>query len=175
MHCKTVRKNLVMFLEGVIQPELRNMIKGHLSSCGDCQREYEIQVEARTTLRAVPSVSKPEFFWSVLQERINQHLTGTGIPDRKGIRKVPFFFKEPRIRFAATLALIIIALGSLFWGGKFFFKEQWQATTGVPNGEEIEFYLEEHDLSQGGLMSSQSAFAGTIIQTEYSSDKKHKK
>lgn len=167
MHCRTVHKYLVGYLDGSIPEELLVKIREHLSTCPHCNQEVTEQVAIRDALQSIPSPVRSEQFWMSLEQAVAIRLSYKRKEVRKSIRSYPIFFERPRLAFGGLAIALLLIILSIFWNGGSLWEKSMHSAKAAPNGEEVEFYLEEHDLTQGGTAFTQSAFAGVVIGSDH--------
>ncbi len=165
MHCKTVRNYREPYFDGLLHARISEAIDEHLARCSRCRHEFEVQREMRDALRDMPGVTRSPEFWSDLERSIHMKLSESRTPadfDENDYDRIPFF----KFKYQLTAALLIMTfiISSIVWDVLRHPGDETQLVAGNGNGEEIEFYLEEHDLAKGSSAMTQSAFAGVVFQ-----------
>ena len=160
MKCKTVRKYFNSYLSDTLHHTLRSAVERHIADCRQCREDFKTQSEMRMLLRNMPAVVRSESYYEGLKRSIHHKLMEreTGEPLKYSRDYVP-----PRIKVYSFAAVFLIMLASVLFYISDYSEDAMLTENGL-NGEEIDFYLEEHEFSQGCNALVQSAFAGLIMQ-----------
>ena len=165
MRCKAVQNYCEPYLNGLLHTRLAECIEHHLLQCRECGREYASQREIRSLLHGMPEISRPDDFWASLEHSIRAKISESRNPaafDEDEFNWSPFF--RFRYQLAAVTLIVTLVVSSIIWDAwRHTGEEAFLVKTGG-NGEDIDFYLEEHDFAQGSNALSQSAFAGVMFQ-----------
>lgn len=71
--CKTVRDELVAFLDGESSSPAADLIRRHLGSCPDCQKEAELLAEVGESVSALPLLEPRGDHLDRLQTKLYRH------------------------------------------------------------------------------------------------------
>jgi hypothetical protein len=79
MGCEKVREKFSLLLEGDLSPSEEKVIKEHLSSCPECQKDFEQFKKTMGWLHSVGEVETPEGFLSEVYKKLeDRKRTGSG-------------------------------------------------------------------------------------------------
>ena len=70
MECKKIREKFSSLLEGDLSPLEEKMIKEHLSSCSECQKDFETFKKTMNWLHSVDEVQAPEGFLTEIYQKM---------------------------------------------------------------------------------------------------------
>jgi hypothetical protein len=70
MECEKIREKFSSLLEGDLNPSEEKMIKEHLSSCPECQKDFETFKKTMEWLHSVDQVEAPEGFLTELYQKM---------------------------------------------------------------------------------------------------------
>lgn len=107
MRCKTVRRLLSDYIEGILDVEKSEKIRSHLEACDGCMQELEEHRAYREKMALLRDVHTPEGFLEGVRVRIRSEATGDAVKERKRL----FFpgYKLP-LELAGALAVVLIAV-----------------------------------------------------------------
>ena len=164
MQCKAVQNYCESYWNGLLHTRLAESIEHHLARCHDCSREYATQREIRSLLHGMPEISRPDDFWSSLECSIRERISESRNPAvfDEAEFNLPSVFRF-RYQLAAAMLILMLIISSIVWDAWRYSGEESLLVKTNGSGEDIDFYLEEHDLAQGHNALSQSAFAGVVF------------
>jgi predicted anti-sigma-YlaC factor YlaD len=70
MECEKIREKFSSLLEGDLSPFEEKMIKEHLSSCLECQRDFETFKKTMNWLHSVDQVETPDGFLTEIYQKM---------------------------------------------------------------------------------------------------------
>jgi hypothetical protein len=70
MECEKIREKFSSLLEGDLNPSEEKMIKEHLSSCPECQKDFETFKKTMNWLHSVDEVEAPEGFLTEIYQKM---------------------------------------------------------------------------------------------------------
>ena len=70
MECEKIRDKFSSLLEGYLSPSEEEMIKEHLSSCPECQKDFETFKKTMNWLHSVDEVEAPEGFLTEIYQKM---------------------------------------------------------------------------------------------------------
>jgi len=76
MECEQIREKFSLLLEGELNPSEGKIVRGHLASCSECQRDFETFKKTMDWLHSVEEVQAPEGFLTEVYQKME---------DRKGV------------------------------------------------------------------------------------------
>jgi hypothetical protein len=110
MKCKHVQQYLLDYSEQVLDLDKRQLVEEHLHHCPECTKELQDIEQTLQMLQSLPVQEPPETFWPVFTSDVMRQIRKMEPVSPK------YFFFFPNVRVAmATLALLVIIGGGLFW------------------------------------------------------------
>jgi hypothetical protein len=111
MKCKEARDRFSSLMEEELLPEEEKELKGHLSSCSDCERNFQKFQETIHRLHSVEDLDPPEGFLAEIQEKLEERArTAPQVTQAAGRG----FLFSPRVKLplqaAAMVAVLFIVL-----------------------------------------------------------------
>jgi len=106
MTCSEIENQLVAYMEGILSPEDRKNIEGHLASCLHCSRALAGLKKTEELLHNLEDVEPPPFFEQRIMARIREDAA-----QKKGILRrlfYPLYIKVP-VQVVATLVVAVFA------------------------------------------------------------------
>lgn len=107
MNCKSVKENLMFFLENELPEERRIEMETHLKTCPDCTHLLEEFSQLWGTLEHREKIQPSPYFWTRLKQRIVEYEEG---------RKPVFGWLEGLVRRARPAVAIAVLLICVFLG-----------------------------------------------------------
>jgi hypothetical protein len=110
MDCEKVRDQFSSLWEGELTPPKERILREHLSSCLECQREFERFEKTMQWLGSVGEVEVPEGFLSELRKKMEERKRA--LQDEKARGKwfnFPLSFKLP-VQAVAMVAIVFLVL-----------------------------------------------------------------
>ena len=107
MRCKTVRRLLSDYAEGVLDVEKSEKVRSHLEACDGCMQKLEEHRAYMEKVALLRDVRAPEGFLEGVKARIRSEANGDAVKERKRL----FFpgYKLP-LELAGALAVVLIAV-----------------------------------------------------------------
>jgi predicted anti-sigma-YlaC factor YlaD len=106
MNCKSVKENLVFFLENELPEERRIQMENHLKNCPDCSRLLEEFSPLWQGVQQRERIQPSPYFWTPLKQKITEYEQG-----RKpvfGLIGGLIRLTRPAVAVAATLICIFL-------------------------------------------------------------------
>ncbi|HOO46844.1 MAG TPA: zf-HC2 domain-containing protein, partial [Deltaproteobacteria bacterium] len=115
MNCKDVRENLSMYIDDMLDKQIRTLVEEHLAVCEACRQEHESLVRVIEELKVAGTMKAPEGFLETLHERLDEPSYWERI---KELLFVPAQIKIP-LEFAAlsVVAVLVFTVYSLYMPG----------------------------------------------------------
>ncbi len=107
MECRKIREMLAPYLEGVVTPEQRLLVREHLSSCGECKAVVEDLKKTIELMKSLEEVEPPPWLSQKIMAYVREEA------EKKGGILRRFFFplhiKVPLEVFATFLIVGLVA------------------------------------------------------------------
>jgi predicted anti-sigma-YlaC factor YlaD len=107
MNCKSVKENLVFFLENELPEERRIQMENHLKNCPDCSRLLEEFSLLWEGVQQREKIQPSPYFWTKLKQRIVEYEEG---------EKPVFGWIEGLIRLTRPAVVVAAMLICIFLG-----------------------------------------------------------
>ena len=62
MHCNEIQSRLSVFLDDELEPEIRQLVKGHINKCVECREALKALQRVDRRIKDFPSIPAPEGF-----------------------------------------------------------------------------------------------------------------
>jgi len=109
MDCEKVRDQFSSLWEGELTPPKKRILREHLSSCSECQREFERFEKTMQWLGSVGEVEVPEGFLPELRKKMEERKRGLqGEKARGKWFNFPLSFKLPAQAFAMVVIVFLV-------------------------------------------------------------------
>jgi len=107
MNCKSVKENLMFFLENELPEERRIEMETHLKTCPDCTHFLEEFSQLWGTLEHREKIQPSPYFWTRLKQRIVEY---------EEQRKPIFGWLEGLVRWGRPAVAVAVLLICIFLG-----------------------------------------------------------
>jgi len=167
MKCKEFIKNIIQYQKGEINSSLKEEIDSHLSKCPNCREELNISKEMAEVLHNVDVIKRDDFFWNDLYRNVRNLRMGYRIareeyPSESYVLSFwDRFLKPALVGFSFGLLLFLSFLYFDLKSGGLLGRGEASFTS-----DEIEFYINEHSLSENGNIFSQEGITSVFVSTQ---------
>lgn len=167
MKCKEFIKNIIQYQRGEVNSFLKEEIDSHLSKCADCREELNVSIEMAEVLHNVDVIKRDDYFWKDLYKnarnlRIGYRIAREKYPSESYVLSFwDRFLKPALVGFSFGLLLFVSFLyfdlksGGLLGRGEVSF-----------TSDEIDFYINEHSLSENGNIFSQEGLTSVFVSVQ---------
>ena len=111
MFSKHVSKKLSAYCHDELSPNESRLMAEHLIGCASCRTEFDEVKAGAEMLVELPLLPAPESLWAGIERALDHQR----VEPRQLSQRVRPFLKVPRFAMAATVAVILLAIGLLFW------------------------------------------------------------
>jgi len=167
MKCKEFINDIIPYQKGEVNSSLKEEMGSHLSKCADCREELNISKEMAEVLHNVDVIKRDDYFWNALYGDIRNFRIGYRIA-REKYRSESYvlsfwdrFLKPALIGFSFGLLLFLSFLYYDLKSGGLLGKAEKSITS-----DEIEFYINEHSLSENGNIFSQEGLTSIFVSVQ---------
>ena len=166
MKCKEFIKNIIQYHEAEVSSSLKKEMDSHLSECKDCKKELIISKEMAELLHNADLIKKGDYFWDDLYKNVRNLRIGYKMAKEKYRSEyyVGFwdrFLKPALIGFTFGLLLFLSYIYFDLKSGGLLDRREISFAS-----EEIEFYINEHSLSENGNIFSQGGLAPVFVSIQ---------
>lgn len=163
MNCRKFLKNIISYQENIIDPTLKSNMDAHVSKCSKCREAFEVTKEMADVLNNVEKVERSDYFWNNLHNDIINAKVGYTIVTKKyhPEYKLSFwerFLKPAMIGFSFGILLFSIYFYFDFKSGGFWSQKEINSA-----GKEVDFYINEHSLTENSNIFSHGELATSLI------------
>ncbi len=163
MKCKEFLRNIIPYQENKVNSSLKSKMDAHISKCSKCRKELEISRDVADVLNNVEKIERDEYFWNNLYNDIRNVRIGYNVVCEKYRSEYKLSFWE---RFLKP-AMIGFSFGILLFFMYFYidFKSGglWKQKYIEFAGKEMEFYIDEHSLTENGNIFSQGELTTSFV------------
>jgi hypothetical protein len=106
MTCKDIEGKLTVYHEGILPPEEKSLVEGHLASCEGCSSALEALKKTVDVLKNLPEIEPPPWFTQKIMAKVREEAEQKG-----GLLKKLFYPFHIKIPIEAFAVLFVAVLG----------------------------------------------------------------
>jgi len=167
MKCKEFIKNVIQYQKGEVNSSLKEEMDSHLSKCANCREELNISKEMAEVLHNVYVINRDDYFWNDLYKNVRNLRIGYRIAKEKYPSEsyvLSFwdrFLKPALVGFSFGLLLFLSFLYFDIRSGGLIGRGEGSFTS-----DELEFYINEHSLSENENIFSQEGLTSIFVSVQ---------
>ena len=167
MKCKEFIKNIIKYQEGEVSPSLKKEMDLHLSECANCREELSVTEEMAKIIHNVDVIERDDYFWNSLYNNVRNIRVAYSIARERYSTKsytLSFwdrFLKPALVGFSFGILLFLSLLYYDLRSGGLLGKAERSITN-----DEIEFYINEHSLSESGNIFAQEGLSPVFVSVQ---------
>lgn len=166
MKCKEFLRNIIPYQENKVNSFLKSEMDTHISECLKCREELEISKEIANALNSMGKIERDDYFWNNLHNNVRSVKAGYSIVCGKyrSEFRLSFwerFLKPAMIGFSFGLLLFFMYFYLDFKSGGLWKQKYIEFT-----GQEREFYMDEHSLTENGNIFSQGELTTLFVSLQ---------